>query len=55
MIPSDKRLAAWGEAKEIMRRAALLPEPGQVAPAAAPSGNRSGKPSLNDIFNPKPK
>jgi hypothetical protein len=51
MIPSDKRLAAWGEAKEIMRKAAMLPEPGQVTPPTASSGGN--KPSLNDIFNPK--
>ena len=52
LVPSDKRLAAWNEAKEIMRNAAMLPEPG-AAPAAAPSGGKGGKPSLNDIFNPK--
>jgi hypothetical protein len=54
MIPSDKRLAAWGEAKEIMRRAAMLPEPGQVAPAAAPSDNKNNnnapRKPLKDIF-----
>jgi len=50
MVPADKRLAAWTEAKDIMRRAAMFPEPG-AAPAAEPSGGKGGKPSLNDIFN----
>lgn len=52
MIPSDKRLAAWGEAKEIMRKAAMLPEPGAATtPAVAPSGNKNTpRKSLNDIF-----
>ena len=49
MLTSEKRLASWGEAKEIMRRAAMLPEPGQEAPAPASSG-KGGRPSLNDIF-----
>jgi hypothetical protein len=51
MIPSDKRLAAWGEAKEIMRKAAMLPEPNNATPAATPSGgNNTPRKSLNDIF-----
>jgi hypothetical protein len=41
MIPSDKRLAAWGEAKEIMRRAAMLPEPG-ATPTPASKATKSG-------------
>ena len=50
LVPADKRLAAWTEAKEIMRKAAMLPEPGE----ATASTNKGGsKPSLNDIFNPK--
>lgn len=52
LVPADKRLAAWNEAKEIMRNAAMLPEPGATtAPAAAPSGNKgTPRKSLNDIF-----
>lgn len=40
-IPADKRLAAWNEAKEIMRRAAMLPAPG-AAPASGAKTTKSG-------------
>lgn len=43
-LPAEQRLAAWTEAKEIMRKAAMLPEPKGTEKSAAgkPAATKSG-------------